>query len=82
MRFTPIDLSDRVTQDPIGNLNFVNIIAEDVKGGNSYACIAQNFAMRSIQQGEYNQIFPSGQQVVYHAPKIMWRSPTQQVRWW
>jgi len=79
MRFTPIDLSDRVTQDPIGNLNFVNVVAEDAKGGQTYACISQNFAMRSIQQGEYNVIAPRGQQVVYHAPALMWQSPTQQV---
>ena len=25
-RWTPIVMSDRVTQDPIGNLNFVNIV--------------------------------------------------------
>lgn len=79
MRFTPIDLSDRVTQDPIGNLNFVNIVPEDMKNGHTYACIAQNQVMRSVQQGEYNQIFPRGQQVVYHPPAIMWQSPTQQV---
>lgn len=79
MRFTPIDLSDRVTQDPEGNLNFVNIVEEDFKNNNTYTCIAQNKAMRSIQQGEFNRIIPRGVTVVYYKPALMWHSPTQQV---
>jgi len=78
-RFMPIDYSDRVTQDPIGNLQFVNILPEDSKNGWTYACVAENKVMRSIQQGEYNKIVPQGVTRHLYGPSIMWQSPTQQV---
>jgi hypothetical protein len=43
-----------------GNLQFVNIIADDSKNGQTYTCVAENKIMRSIQQGEYNTISPRG----------------------
>lgn len=77
--FTPIDLTDRVTMDPEGNLHFAHIIASDAKQGRTYACFVQNQVMRSIQQGEYAVIQPQGQTIQYLPPSILWQSPTHQV---
>jgi len=38
----------------------VNVVPEDAKGGATYACVAENRVMRSIQRGEYNTIAPHG----------------------
>ena len=43
-----------------GNLQFVNIIADDAKNGVTYGCVAENKVLRSTQQGEFNMIRPTG----------------------
>ena len=58
----PIDLDDRVTMDPEGNLHFVNVISSDYQNGRKYACIVQNKVMRSIQQGAYAVVNPQGRE--------------------
>ena len=77
--FIPIQLNDRVTMDPIGNLHFTNILSEDWQNGRTYACVVQNMAMRSIQHGEYATVTPQGQTMQFMAPTILWGSPTHQV---
>lgn len=78
-RFSPVDYTDRVTIDPIGNLHFVNVQPEDAKGNATYACVVENRVMRGIQRGEYNKISPHGVTVRLYPPRILWQSPTQQI---
>jgi len=78
-RFYPIYLTDRITMDPEGNLQLANVISADYQSGNKYACVAENQAMRSMQQGEYVVITPTGQSALYYPPSIKWVAPTQQV---
>lgn len=77
--FTPIDLTDRLTMDPEGNLHIVHVMTEDRRNLQKYACIAHNTVMRLTQQGAYATVDPQGETPENHAPQILWISPTTQV---
>ena len=49
------------TEDPEGNLHFTHIEASDENGGKAYTCNAHNMKLRSIERGERQVLFPSGE---------------------
>lgn len=77
--FRPIDLTSRISIDPIGNLIFSNVVKGDEHDGAIYYCVASNDVMRGFKKGEPARLsIMSGTRNILHAPEIAWHSPTQQ----
>lgn len=77
--FFTIELSQRITMDPDGNLYITAVMTEDYQDGKIWACLVQNKIMREIRQGEYKRIFPKSGQTHLSRPRVLYHHPRTQV---
>ncbi|CAD5115432.1 DgyrCDS4407 [Dimorphilus gyrociliatus] len=77
--FVPIELTQRITMDPDGNLYITAVEEGDKQNGLIWACMVKNELMRETRQGEYKKVQPLTGQVQLGSPTVLYHHPRTQI---